>query len=201
MPSKDFILWFDLETTGSESRTASILEFGAVLTDRDLNTIADFEATIRPTDVLNIYGLSPVVVEMHTKSGLWTDLITQPNHRSYKTLQDDILSWLDEVTKGEKQHIPSAGSGVSHFDRNFLQRLLPDLNARLTYWNLDIGVVRRFMELAGTPLPVALVEAKTHRALEDAYAHLNEARAWVDLMQTSLTTNGRLTETARCTSD
>lgn len=201
MPSKNFILWFDLETTGSESAKHDIIEFGAVLTDRDLNTIADFEATLRPPLSLNIFDINPVVIEMHVTNGLWADLIKQPNHRSYVTLQRDLLSWLDEVTKGEKQHIPSAGSGVSHFDRLFLKRFLPEFNARLTYWNLDIGVVRRFMELAGTPLPVALVEAKTHRALEDAYAHLNEARAWVDLMQTSLTTNGRLTETARCTSD
>lgn len=200
MPSKDFILWFDLETTGSDYLRTDIIEIGAVLTDRDLNTIADFEATHRPEHI-NLLALDPVVIDMHAKTNLWHDIIKEPSHRSYATLQTDILSWLDEVTKGEKQHIPSAGSGVSHFDRKYLERHLPAFNARLTYWNLDIGVVRRFMELAGTPLPLALVEAKTHRALEDAYAHLNEARAWVDLMQTSLTTNERLTETARCTSD
>lgn len=200
MPSKDFILWFDLETTGNLP-TSDIIEIGAVLTDYELNEISDFSATIRAMPSLNLFDLDPVVIDMHTKNGLWRDLKTQPNHLAYDTLEQDILIWLNEHTKNEKQHIPAAGSGISHFDRKYLTTYLPGLNNRLTYWNLDIGVVRRFMELAHTPLDKALVEAKTHRALDDAKAHVQEARVWRDLMQSQLNRSDRLAETARCTSD
>ena len=74
-----------------------------------------------------------------------------------------------------------AGSGVSHFDCRFIRHYLPELEAFLRYWMIDIGVVRRMYELWVGELPTAVNEEKTHRALDDVYCHLEEARTFIAL--------------------
>lgn len=189
MPSKKFILWCDIETTGNRSEakgdklTDHILEIGLLLTDQNLNLIASNAWLITPgTRTMPIGMIDPVVIEMHATSGLWRDLAKKMNN--YEIIEDDILAWLDQNTDNENQHIPFAGSGIGHFDRQYIDHWLPNFSKRLTYWPLDIGVVRRFSALAFPEAAPAILtnrflDAKTHRALDDAIAALAEARQWV----------------------
>lgn len=178
MPSTDFILWCDLETTGNKDDD-HILEIGLVLTeyDHNLNVLAAENWLITPGTRKAIGDIDPFVIEMHVKSGLWADLAKHRNN--YEIVQADILRWIDLHTMGEKQHIPFAGSGVGHFDRKYINKYLPQLSDRLTYWPLDIGVIRRMERLAGLGYNTEHTEQKPHRALEDAYLAADEARMWM----------------------
>lgn len=178
MPSKNYILFVDLETTGSRTED-DILEVGCVLTNRNLDVIAYRNWLITPGTMLPIREIDPVVIEMHAKSGLWADLARVVNN--YQIIEDDILGWLDEHTKSEKEHIPFAGSGVGHFDRQYIRKHLPRFDKRLTYWPLDVGVFRRILKLAGVNADFlhTYTDQKPHRALIDAMLAVAEMRSYV----------------------
>ena len=146
-----------------------------VLTDRHLRELASFSRTFH-TDIPAEH-LDPKVLEMHTANDLWAtvQLVRDKAHH----LDLEMRRKLDQMVPGT-QHIPLAGSGVQHFDRDFIVRDWPLFNQRLTYWSLDIGVVRRFSELAG--VLYAYEGDRRHRALPDAYSALEQARHYVQVL-------------------
>lgn len=197
MPSDKFILWIDLETTGNKD-SDRILELGAVLTDQtpELNEIAS-NYWLFPDNLANrkITDFDQPVLAMHANNGLFEELsgiirarTNDPlnlDHRlNTERVEQDILNWLSQHTSHTHEHIPFAGSGVGHFDRAYIKRELPKLDKRLTYWPLDIGVVRRMTTLvAGLDWDYNFVEKKTHRALDDALFAVDETRAWVNQLR------------------
>ena len=190
MPTPQYALWLDLETTGSKADD-TILELGAVLTRnvRDFPLISRIQRLF-PHNIEDLFitDVDPTVLAMHATNHLWQDLIDYSNPRSSdKALDSDICEWLaDALPPGYTQHVLLAGSGVSHFDRRFISKYLPQLDTKLAYYSLDIGVVRRFMDLQHWHLntPSGDQATKKHRALADAEQHLNEARQWGHLIST-----------------
>ena len=187
MPSSNYILWFDLETTGNRD-SDHIIEAGFVLTDHQLNEVSSFNALIAPPKDLALNDINPTVLEMHAASGLWRALKENQPFANAQFAESAILRWLAQETGNQTQHIPAAGSGISHFDRKYLDRHMPFLNRRLTYWNLDLGVVRRMTSmLTRVAWSDEFAESKPHRALEDTFLVLNEARTWIEAMNRGLT--------------
>lgn len=178
------ILWFDLETTGS-SRDSKIIEFGGVLTDRDLNVVSETEVVIRPYGWPN-YQMDPVVVEMHERSGLMYEVGDGMTISAADTL---IADWLRKAAKEAgmgSTHIPYAGSGVGHFDRKFVTDQMPLTSKRLSYWPYDVSPIRRAFRLWGIEVPGLTSrssEAAAHRALFDAYDALVQFRVARDATQ------------------
>ena len=185
---EDFILWFDLETTGTGAHD-QVIEFGAVVTDRALKVLGDYDKVYPVTNDFPLLSVSPHVLQMHVANNLW-DACHKAHYEeagvpfAHKESQEDILRWLGDNGWMPHGRIVSAGSGVSHFDRRFLMQYAPALNKRLTYWNLDIGVMRRLLRLMNIIGDEEwLVEGEgNHRALDDAYRALEETRAYRDLL-------------------
>lgn len=191
---RDYILWLDLECTGSKTETDSILEVGAIITDRNLDEL-DAKQIVLPITSKMEEDLPDVVRKMHTDNGLLEDsrgkvlasgesMFILPEQMLYdeavKEADKELAAWVRSFNGSH--HMPIAGSGISHYDRTFIKRQLPKFNERLTYFNLDIGVVRRFMEMAGIQLTSNAAGGtmhKTHRALDDARVHRDEARRWI----------------------
>jgi oligoribonuclease len=181
--TSDFILWLDLETTGNDVFD-DIIELGAVLTDQELEEVSSFHRVYRTTRAVS--EIDEYVFKMHVDNGLWLDSINATDWAATERSQADILEWLGKAgaLKGGAKSLPLAGSGTSHFDRRYIERVWPKLAKRLTYWNLDIGVVRRFFRQWVGPevwkayfqLSEEGVDPKNHRALDDVRQHIQEAR-------------------------
>lgn len=174
------LLWCDLETTGTDEQRDCIIEIGCVLTTPDLTEIAEFHTLVAPTaEGLGRLYLNPVVRKMHMNNGLLAEL-DDGEHSQAHVVDVTITSWLVRSGVGKVRPM-LAGSGVSHFDRRFIRRWLPMLDARLAYPMLDIGVIRRAHAMwVGTEVSTAY-ESKTHRAMDDIRCHLAEAAAYRDL--------------------
>jgi oligoribonuclease len=169
------ILWVDLETTGSSELEDEIIEVGAILTDFELVVIGSTEAVCRPTQ----YGYdrliqNDVVRKMHTDNGLLQEL---DRGRDLRAVDEELFKFVRlHVPKGR---VILAGSGVSHFDRKFIDSQLWVTAELLTYPTLDIGVVRRFnQKCCGFELQQDGQPSKNHRAFADIMHHLNEARQY-----------------------
>jgi oligoribonuclease (3'-5' exoribonuclease) len=174
MPVNNLALILDTETTGNEP-DSELIEIGMVMLDvPSLVQLGEFTVVIEPSpEQFSAMVHKKVVKEMHEKNGLLQDLLDE------KCVPPDvadgmIMMWLDQFTENDRTHIPYGGSGVSHFDRQYITRQLPRLNRRITYWALDVGAVRRIFSLQGAS--TASIDAKTHRALDDAKVHAEELR-------------------------
>lgn len=190
MPTSDLILWLDLETTGN-GPDDDIIEVGATLTDRQFVLVASFQRVYRAKRAIS--DIAPAVLAMHFDNGLWNATTQAKYYATDQESQAELLEWLGKAgaLKGGASSLPLAGSGTSHFDRRYIERDWPKLANRLTFWNLDIGVVRRFMRSWLTPeqwLEVfpeydEAVDPKQHRALGDTLAHIREAKRFKNLVQ------------------
>lgn len=169
-----YIAWIDLETTGNRADD-SIIEVGFVLTDRDLNEVISRSLVVKPlTWHLLRRRMTDVVWQMHDKNGLLNDLAMGTGFEVGEA-DKEIAAILKVYGKGN--HIPFAGSGVAHFDRQYIKREMPKTNDLLSYWAYDIGSMRRFLQWWGVETPGSdLSLAKTHRALDDIREHINETR-------------------------
>lgn len=176
MPNEKYILFLDLETTGSDVNNDEIIEVGLVLLDANtFEEIDTFSRVVFPQEkaferMLN----NDIVFNMHQTSGLiYEDALMYRDGNTAEDVDNEIYNWIQSHVPGT-DHIPYGGSGVSHFDRKFIDKFLPRLSKRITYWAYDVGSVRRVAMKAGLGWPSQ--DAKNHRALVDARFHAEEFR-------------------------
>lgn len=189
------LAFIDLETTGTDETNGSILEIGAIVTDEELQPLASWETLVDP-QMAHVADMAPVVREMHTASGLLDQLDriapelvanTAPDGIRYLPDADYRLAELLRPFTIRGQ-IVLAGSGVGHFDARWIARHLPRTSKLLTFWTIDVGVVRRFLSmLADVDIPT-LNDRKPHRALDDVRLHLAEATVYRDALRAATST-------------
>jgi len=176
----DHLLWLDLETTGTDETKDSIIEIGVIPTTTDLEILGEWVEIVWPTDeALGRLLRNDVVHAMHEGNGLLWELSERDEDlATIGRVEYELIQWLDAFGLGTQWVL--AGSGVGHFDRRFIKAQMPRLDQRLRHWCIDMGVLRRAHQMwSGGPTPTA-PEPKPHRALDDAYLHLAEARQWKD---------------------
>jgi oligoribonuclease len=161
----------DLEMTGLDPTVDVIVEIASLITDDDLNIVAEGPDLVihQPDEVLA--AMDPVVVVMHTESGLLEAIRT-----SRTTLAEAGAATLSFI----KQHIPDAksvplcGNSIGT-DRRFLVKYLPDIENYLHYRSVDVSSVK---ELAKRWYPSTSISRPTktgaHRALNDIRESVKE---------------------------
>lgn len=173
-----YMFWLDLETTGSDLETNTIIEVGAAITDMNLKVLDANEYIINPGTFK--FEMNDFVREMHTKNGLLADMYNDNLTTTLEAADKDMAEWIRGFNGSD--HMLFAGSGVMHFDRQFVKRDLPLTDKRLTYYAIDVGVIRRtFESLLG--IPGWPKDTKTHRALGDVLFHIEEMRWALDRMR------------------
>lgn len=155
------LLWTDIETTGLHAN-AQIIQLGMVVTDANLNTIAEFEEVIRYRP--NELQYQPEALAMHQKSGLWRKVPEAPfDLDEVRTLARSFAL----KNAGEKPFL--AGSSV-HFDHRYLLRSMPELVELCHYRMLDVSVFKvlgQLWEFKGWENP--LNGSSKHTALSDIH--------------------------------
>lgn len=176
MPISDkYILYLDLETTGNKLDD-EVIELGIVCLDsKTFEELGFFQAVVNPSQkaMHNLTGNS-IVKNMHTVNGLLADIEDGEGVSAYEC---DILvnDWINQF-HDKTDHIPYGGSGVLHFDRQYINKDLPKFSKRITYWAYDAAVLRRVWKLVGAETMPFNEDNKTHRALDDARLHADELR-------------------------
>lgn len=158
--------------TGLDPLRNVIVEIATLVTDDELEIVAEGpDLVIHATDE-QLGLMVPVVIEMHAASGL-----TEAIRASATTLADAgaaTLAFLAAtVPKGE---VPLCGNSIGT-DRRFLQEYLPDVEAWFHYRNVDVSTVKELVRrwrpdvLASAPDKVS-----SHRAMDDIKASVAELR-------------------------
>lgn len=188
------ICWLDLETTGSDEHTGSIVEVGAIITDQDLREIEAISLLVQP-DPEHVDAMPEVVRRMHEASGLLDAMDANEQARiDGEEAGDNPLVDADRLlARFLDRHavdgrVILAGSGVSHFDHRWIRLHLPRSAKRLTYWSYDVGNVRRFLGSIDKDLLRPTPEGgKAHRGIADAQDHLDEWRFYRQMIREAVT--------------
>lgn len=167
------IAWIDLETTGLYPDNGRILELAIILTTTKLIEV-DRASWVIYTTPERLRYLSSEVEEMHRTSGLLDDLArANPHKNAAEAAQYQCIKMIMD-------HCPAppilAGYRVT-FDRKWLIRWMPLLEARLSDYTLDVSCLRDVMSALGVKTPPR-PKPVTHRAMDDCDAALAEMRGY-----------------------
>ncbi len=167
------LAWIDLEMTGLEPDRHTIVEIATIVTDDDLEIIAEGPDLVvfQPTEALA--EMDDFVTAMHTRSGLLTAI-----QESTMTLEEAgarTLAFLHEHIE-EARTVPLCGNSIGT-DRRFLAAYLPEIEDFLHYRSVDVSTIK---ELARRWNPGALKKSPkkktSHRALDDIVESIEELR-------------------------
>lgn len=159
--------------TGLDATRHVIVEIATIITDDDLEVIAEGPDLVIHQDDATLAEMDDVVTRMHAHSGL-TDEI----RASTLTLEDAGRITLDFL----KAHIPEAGTvplcGNSiGTDRRFLTAWLPEIETFLHYRSVDVSTIKE-LGRRWFPERIAAIPSKqgAHRALGDIRESIEELR-------------------------
>ena len=166
------LIWIDCEMTGLSLEKDVLVEIAVLVTDSQLNLIGDGVDVVIKASAAQLAGMNEFVTQMHTTSGLITEI---PNGVSVSEAEDLIIKYLESAnTLAGKS--PLAGNSVG-MDRNFIARDMHSLNDYLHYRTVDVSSIK---ELARRWYPKVYFNApkKTgnHRALGDIKDSIEELR-------------------------
>ena len=168
----DRVVWIDCEMTGLDLGSDALVEVAALVTDFDLNVLGDgVDLVVRPPAEA-VTQMPDVVREMHTASGLITQL---DSGVSLEEAEQQVLAHIREHVP-EARKAPLAGNSIGT-DRAFLARDMPELEAWMHYRMIDVSSIK---ELARRWYPRAYFAAPAkqggHRALADIRESIEELR-------------------------
>jgi oligoribonuclease len=167
----------DLEMTGLDPAKHVIVEIATLVTDDELNIVAEGPDLVvhQPEDALAL--MEQVVVDMHTKSGLLDQI-----RASTMTLDDagaHTLAFIKEWVP-QARSVPLCGNSIG-MDRRFLDVYLPEIEQYLHYRSVDVSSIK---ELVRRWYPAVLNQLRTkqgtHRALDDIRESVIELRHYRD---------------------
>ncbi len=165
------LVWMDLEMTGLDHTSDVIVEIATLITDDDLNIVAEGpDLVVHATDE-QLAAMDPFVVNMHTKSGLLEQIAA-----STISLADagaETLAFIKEHVP-EERSVPLCGNSIGT-DRRFLAAYLPEIEEYLHYRSIDVSSVKELVKRWYPDLDANRPRGQgSHRALDDIRESVKE---------------------------
>ncbi len=173
MQRDDLLCWIDLEMTSlRDAQKDQIIEIALLLTDKDLNVVAEGPDLVIHADPALFEGIPDSARMLHEKSGILDEVAK--SSITVAQAQVQALAFLTDHVR--YQTAPMCGNSI-HVDRHFLRLQMPELEDYLFYRCIDVSTVK---ELARRWAPSVFEEARgrkgesAHRAMDDVRASLSE---------------------------
>lgn len=179
------LAWMDLEMTGLDPSRHVIVEIATLLTDDNLELIAEGPDLVVHATEAELAEMADVVVAMHAKSGL-TDLI-RTSTVSLAEAGAQTLAFLRDHIPTERT-VPLCGNSIGT-DRRFLSVHLPEIEEFLHYRSVDVSTLKELAKRWNpTILSKAPNKAEGHRALDDIRESVEELRYYRETFLVPATT-------------
>lgn len=172
---QNHLIWLDMEMTGLEPDTDRIIEVAIVITDSQLNTVAEAPvlAVHQPDTVLD--AMDEWNRNTHGKSGL-TERV-RASTLSDADVAARMLDFLQQYVPARTS--PMCGNSVCQ-DRRFMARYMPTLEAWFHYRNLDVSTLKELARRWRPEVYKGVQKKGKHEALADIYESIDELRHYRD---------------------
>ena len=175
----------DLEMTGLDPARHVIVEIATLVTDDDLEVVAEGPDLVIAQPPEKLAEMDDVVREMHKSSGLLAAI--EHATTSLEEAGRDTLEFI-RAHVPEPHTVPLCGNSIGT-DRRFLAAFLPTIDDYLHYRSVDVSTVK---ELARRWYPEALAAAPKkaggHRAMDDIRESVAELRHYRETIFTKAVT-------------
>jgi oligoribonuclease len=170
-PSPDYLVWMDLEMSGLDPDSCTILEIATLITNADLDIVAEGPvlAIHQPESLLA--GMDEWNREHHAASGL-VERVRNSRH-TMDDAERETLAFVQRYCT--ERSSPLCGNSI-HQDRRFLARYMPHLDAYLHYRNIDVSTVKELVRRWYPSGPHAPEKKHAHLALDDIRESIDELR-------------------------
>ena len=170
-PPAGHLVWMDLEMTGLDAATDVILEIATLITDGDLNLVAEGPVLAIHRDDETLAAMDRWNTEHHTASGL----VERVRCSKVSETEAEAVTLAFVQRHCERRTAPLCGNTVWQ-DRRFLMRYMPVLNDHLHYRIVDVSTVKELARRWRPQLAEGFKKANTHRALDDIRESIAELK-------------------------
>ena len=170
------LIWIDLEMTGLDTETDAIIEIATLVTDKDLNVLAEGPVMAIPQPETMLAGMDEWNTRQHGQSGL-----TERVRNSTTTLaeaEQATLAFLKQFL--DERQSPMCGNSICQ-DRRFLARQMPSLEAFFHYRNLDVSSVKEIIRRWRPELIKGFNKQSSHLAMSDIKDSIAELTYYRDV--------------------
>jgi len=176
-PNDNHLIWIDLEMTGLDPDTDSILEIATLVTDSDLNVVAEGPEFAVAHPLSRLEAMDEWNRTTHAKTGLWQRVLD--SRVGLAEAEAVTIRFLEAwVPKGKS---PICGNSICQ-DRRFLVRCMPKLEDYFHYRNLDVSTLKELVRRWNPRLLDGFKKEGTHTALSDIRESVAELRYYRQFM-------------------
>ena len=171
MLHEDNLIWIDLEMTGLVPETDVIIEIATLVTDPQLNILAEGPViAVHQSDAI-LNGMDEWNTKQHGKSGL-TQRVRESRIDSAEAERLTIEFLAKYVPKNKS---PICGNSICQ-DRRFLARHMPKLEAYFHYRNLDVSTIKELTRRWAPEVSKLYTKDSKHLAMDDIKDSIDELK-------------------------
>ena len=165
------LIWIDLEMTGLNTTQDVIIEIATVVTDSELNTLAEGPvlAIHQSDEILN--GMDDWNTKQHGSSGL-TERVKNSKVNEAEA-ERQTIEFLRQYVPAKAS--PMCGNSICQ-DRRFLARCMPELEDYFHYRNLDVSSLKELAKRWAPEVFKGFSKQSSHLALDDIRDSIDELK-------------------------
>ncbi|HIF17586.1 MAG TPA: oligoribonuclease [Cycloclasticus sp.] len=168
---KQNLIWIDLEMTGLEPATDSIIEIATIVTDKELNVLAEGPVLAVRQSKQTMDAMDDWNQHHHGQSGLIERVLSSTLSES--DVASQTINFLEQwVPKGAS---PMCGNSICQ-DRRFMVNYMPTLETYFHYRNLDVSTLKELASRWAPEIMKGFKKKATHQALDDVIESIEELK-------------------------
>ncbi|MDB5823994.1 MAG: orn [Herminiimonas sp.] len=170
-PNEFNLVWIDMEMTGLEPEKDCIIEVAAVVTDSNLNILAEGPVfAIHQSDAI-LDGMDAWNKGTHGRSGLIERV--KASTVTEAEAEEQLIEFLKKYVPAGKS--PMCGNSICQ-DRRFMARGMPKLENFFHYRNLDVSTLKELCRRWKPELVSGFKKHQLHTAMADIMESIEELR-------------------------
>ena len=169
--NQNHLVWIDMEMTGLNPDTDRIIEVAIVVTDNNLETVAEAPVLVvhQPDEIMD--GMDSWNKSTHGKSGLIEKVRASTFDEA--AVEAQMLAFMKEHVPARTS--PMCGNSICQ-DRRFMARWMPAFEDYFHYRNLDVSTLKELAKRWKPEVAQGMKKHGKHEALADIYESIAEMK-------------------------